>query len=104
MFDVGFWEMLLLCALGLVVLGPDKLPKIALNIGNYIGRARSMVATFTRQMRQEIELTPNRPMSPKENKINPSSTVQAEEETKEEEPQKEIEKDPEQSELWNQKN
>lgn len=104
MFDVGFWEMLLLCALGLVVLGPDKLPKIALNIGNYIGRARSMVAAFTRQMRQEIELTPNRPMSPKENKINPTSTVQAEEETKEEEPQKEIEKDPEQSELWNQKN
>ena len=104
MFDVGFWEMLLLCALGLVVLGPDKLPKIALNIGNYIGRARSMVAAFTRQMRQEIELAPNRPMSPKENKINPTSTVQAEEETKEEEPQKEIEKDPEQSELWNQKN
>ena len=104
MFDVGFWEMLLLCALGLVVLGPDKLPKIALNIGNYIGRARSMVTAFTRQMRQEIELTPNRPMSPKENKINPTSTVQAEEETKEEGPQKEIEKDPEQSELWNQKN
>ena len=83
MFDVGFWEMLLLCALGLVVLGPDKLPKIALNIGNYIGRARSMVAAFTRQMRQEIELTPNRPMSPKENKINSTSTVQTEDQTAE---------------------
>ena len=84
MFDVGFWEMLLLCALGLIVLGPDKLPKIALSIGNYVGRARSMVAAFTRQMRQEIELTPNRPMSPTENKDAPSNTIQPEEETKEE--------------------
>ena len=98
MFDVGFWEMLLLCALGLVVLGPDKLPKIALSIGNYIGRVRSMVAAFTRQMRQEIELTPNRPMSPKENKESPAKATQPEEETKEEKT------DPEQSELWNQKN
>ena len=98
MFDVGFWEMLLLCALGLVVLGPDKLPKIALSIGNYLGRARSMVAAFTRQMRQEIELTPNRPTSPKENKESPAKATQPEEETKEEKT------DPEQSELWNQKN
>jgi len=102
MFDVGFWEMLLLCALGLIVLGPDKLPKIALSIGNYVGRARSMVAAFTRQMRQEIELTPNRPMSPTENKDAPSNTIQPEEEPKEE--AKEEKTDPEQSELWNQKN
>ena len=87
-----------MCALGLVVLGPDKLPKIALSIGNYIGRARSMVAAFTRQMRQEIELAPNRPMSPKENKESPAKATQPEEETKEEKT------DPEQSELWNQKN
>ena len=102
MFDVGFWEMLLLCALGLIVLGPDKLPKIALSIGNYIGHARSMVAAFTRQMRQEIELTPNRPMSPTENKDAASNTIQPEEGVKEE--AKEEKTDPEQNELWNQKN
>ena len=98
MFDVGFWEMLLLCALGLVVLGPDKLPKIALNIGNYIGRARSMVATFTRQMRQEIELTPNRPMSPKKNKEDVSSNVIASGMEEKESAE------PEQTDLWNEKN
>ena len=68
MFDIGFWEMLLLCALGLVVLGPKRLPEVALKIGNYLGKARSMVNSFTRQMRQEVELTPKRPMSPKDNK------------------------------------
>ena len=71
MFDIGFWEMLLLCALGLIVLGPSRLPEVALKIGNYIGKARSMVSSFSRQMRREIELTPNRPMSPKDNKSDP---------------------------------
>ena len=71
MFDIGFWEMLLLCALGLIVLGPSRLPQVALKIGNYMGKARSMVNSFSRQMRQEIELTPNRPTSPKDNKPDP---------------------------------
>tara|TARA_B100001094_G_scaffold241066_1_gene236863 strand:- start:224 stop:484 length:261 start_codon:yes stop_codon:yes gene_type:complete len=64
MFDIGFWEMLVLCVLGLLVLGPSKLPEVAIKIGNYIGRARSMVNSFSRQMRQEIELAPLRPDSP----------------------------------------
>ena len=65
MFDIGFWEMLVLCVLGLLVLGPNKLPEVAIKIGNYLGRARSMVNSFSRQMRQEIELTPIRPDVPK---------------------------------------
>ena len=68
MFDVGFWEMLLLLALGLLILGPKKLPAIALKIGNYISKARTLVNSFSRQMRQEIELEPKRPMVPKKTK------------------------------------
>ena len=64
MFDIGFWEMLVLCVLGLLVLGPSKLTEVAIKIGNYIGRARSMVNSFSRQMRQEIELAPLRPDAP----------------------------------------
>jgi len=64
MFDIGFWEMLVLCVLGLLVLGPNKLPEVAIKIGNYIGRARSMVNSFSRQVRQEIELAPLRPDAP----------------------------------------
>ena len=68
MFDIGFWEMLVLCVLGLLVLGPNKLPEVAIKIGNYLGRARSMVNSFSRQMRQEIELTPMRPDAPQKSK------------------------------------
>ena len=64
MFDIGFWEMLVLCVLGLLVLGPNKLPEVAIKIGNYVGRAKSMVNNFSRQMRQEIELAPLRPDAP----------------------------------------
>ena len=77
MFDVGFWEMLLLLALGLIILGPKKLPAIALKIGNYIGKARTLVNSFSRQMRQEIELDPKRPMVPKKAKP-PSKSSQEE--------------------------
>ncbi len=77
MFDVGFWEMLLLAALGLIILGPKKLPAIALKIGNYLGKARSLVNSFSRQMRQEIELEPKRPMPPKREKT-PIKSVQEE--------------------------
>ncbi len=77
MFDVGFWEMLLLLALGLIILGPNKLPAVALKIGNYIGKARALVNSFSRQMRQEIELAPKRPMAPKKTKP-PSKASQEE--------------------------
>ncbi len=73
MFDIGFWEMLLLMALGLVILGPDKLPVLAIKIGNYVGKARSMVNSFARQMRQEVELKPNRPMTPEPKNNSPTS-------------------------------
>ena len=77
MFDVGFWEMLLLLALGLIILGPNKLPAVALKMGNYIGKARTLVNSFSRQMKQEIELEPKRPMVPKKAKP-PSKSSQEE--------------------------
>lgn len=55
MFDIGFWELALLFALGLVVLGPEKLPRVASQLGRYAGQARRMARTLTAQVRDEIE-------------------------------------------------
>lgn len=55
MFEIGFWELALLFALGLVVLGPEKLPKVASQLGRYAGQARRMARTLTSQIRDEIE-------------------------------------------------
>jgi sec-independent protein translocase protein TatB len=55
MFEIGFWELALICALGLVVLGPEKLPKVATQLGRYAGQARRMARTLTAQVRDELE-------------------------------------------------
>ena len=55
MFEIGFWELALVFALGLVVLGPEKLPKVAAQLGRYAGQARRMARTLTAQVRDEIE-------------------------------------------------
>lgn len=53
MFEIGFWELALLFVLGLVVLGPEKLPKVARQLGHYTGQARRMARTLTNQLRDE---------------------------------------------------
>ncbi|MDJ0926304.1 MAG: Sec-independent protein translocase protein TatB [Gammaproteobacteria bacterium] len=70
MFDIGFWELLILFGLGLVVLGPERLPRVAVQVGNWAGQARRMARSLTAQMRAELDLDqqigggsyrPNRP-------------------------------------------
>ncbi|MGI9307865.1 MAG: Sec-independent protein translocase protein TatB [Gammaproteobacteria bacterium] len=55
MFDVGFWELVILFGLGLMVLGPERLPKVATKVGRWAGQARRMARNLTDQMRDEIE-------------------------------------------------
>ncbi|MEQ1802402.1 MAG: Sec-independent protein translocase protein TatB [Gammaproteobacteria bacterium] len=64
MFEIGFWELALLFALGLVVLGPEKLPKVASQLGRYAGQARRMARTLTTQIRDEIEAEERRASAP----------------------------------------
>jgi sec-independent protein translocase protein TatB len=53
MFEVGFTELLLIAALALLVLGPQKLPKLAQQVGRWVGRARSMARQFRDQLEEE---------------------------------------------------
>lgn len=55
MFDVGFWELLLLFGLGLIILGPEKLPRVAMKVGRWAGQARSMARHLSNQIRTEVE-------------------------------------------------
>lgn len=66
MFDVGFAELVLLFMLGLIVLGPEKLPRIAAQIGRWVGRARRTATQLRYQLEREINLDdrPRRPYSP----------------------------------------
>jgi sec-independent protein translocase protein TatB len=54
MFDFSFGKLIILFALCLVVLGPEKLPKLAAQLGRFAGQARAMARHFRSQLEQEI--------------------------------------------------
>jgi sec-independent protein translocase protein TatB len=56
MFEVGFSELLVIFVLALVVLGPEKLPRLAQQVGRWIGRARAMAKQFREQLEDEVNL------------------------------------------------
>jgi len=54
MFDVGFWELVLIGGLALVILGPERLPKVAAELGRWMGRARAMARQLRNQLDEEV--------------------------------------------------
>jgi sec-independent protein translocase protein TatB len=57
MFDVGFSELVLLFVIGLLVLGPQRLPKVAAQLGRWVGKARRTAQQLRRQLEREVELS-----------------------------------------------
>jgi sec-independent protein translocase protein TatB len=55
MFGIDFSEILVIFAIALVVLGPEKLPRVAATVGRWLGRARAMARQFRDQLEQESE-------------------------------------------------
>lgn len=55
MFDIGFWELVILFGLGLVVLGPERMPQVAAKMGRWAGQARNMARHLSTQFREELE-------------------------------------------------
>ncbi len=56
MFDVGFWELALIFGVGLMILGPERMPRVAAQIGRWIGRAQRTANQFRRKLQRELDL------------------------------------------------
>jgi len=54
MFEVGFSELVLLSIIGLLVLGPERLPKVARTLGGITRKARSSWLNLKRSIEEEI--------------------------------------------------
>lgn len=54
MFDIGFWELVLISIIALIVIGPDKLPSFARNLGYWTGKIRRLVNNTKRELSQEL--------------------------------------------------
>jgi sec-independent protein translocase protein TatB len=64
MFDIGFSEILVIFILALIVLGPEKLPRVVREVGRWVGRARAMARQFQDQLEEEVDVDRNRASRP----------------------------------------
>jgi len=54
MFDPSFFELIVICVVALLVLGPDKLPGAIKTLGLWIGRLRRSFNNIKREIEQEV--------------------------------------------------
>lgn len=56
MFDIGFSELIVIAIVALVVIGPERLPKVARTLGHLLGRAQRYVNDVKSDINREIQL------------------------------------------------
>ena len=80
MFDIGFSEMMVIAIIALVVIGPEKLPRMARTIGILAGRLQRYVSDVKADISREMELDELRKMrdSMQQAASNFESSVQSE--------------------------
>ena len=54
MFDIGFWEMGLIGVVALIVIGPERLPKVAATVGFWVGKLRAQAFNIRSEIEKEI--------------------------------------------------
>ena len=66
MSGIGGSEFLLLLLIGLLVLGPERLPRVASQLGRWLGQARRMTRVMRRQLEEELDVEKNIGIKPEE--------------------------------------
>ena len=57
MFDFGFWEITLILIVSLIVIGPDKLPSFAAQIGTWVRKLKILANNFRNSIENESEVS-----------------------------------------------
>lgn len=55
MFDFGFWELAIVMVVALLVVGPERLPALAGQVGKWVGKAKRMIASVRSDIESEIK-------------------------------------------------
>ncbi|MCP4993552.1 MAG: twin-arginine translocase subunit TatB [Gammaproteobacteria bacterium] len=55
MFDIGFWELMIIGLVALVVVGPERMPRLAYTAGKWLGKGRSMISAVKSEIDKEIK-------------------------------------------------
>lgn len=57
MFDIGFFEIILVTIIALIVVGPQRLPHMIKVVGRFVGKAKQVVANVSAEIDRELELS-----------------------------------------------
>lgn len=56
MFDIGFSELVLIGILGLLILGPERLPQAAKSVGTWVRKIRNIAKNLSSEIERELEV------------------------------------------------
>ncbi len=56
MFDIGFSELMVIGIVALIVIGPERLPRVARTVGHLLGRAQRYVNDVKSDINREMQL------------------------------------------------
>ncbi|MCG3732991.1 Sec-independent protein translocase protein TatB [Vibrio cincinnatiensis] len=56
MFDIGFWELILISVVALVVLGPERLPHAIRSVAKFVAAAKGMVNSVKDELAHELKV------------------------------------------------
>src|SRR5690554_4764473 len=68
MFDIGFWEILIILVVALLVVGPDRLPGLAREVGTGVRKIRGFVTSVRSDIEQEFQTEELRKLLNEQNK------------------------------------
>ena len=71
MFDVGLLELMLVGIVALLVVGPERLPKLARTAGMWLGRGRRFIGSVKDDIDREIKADELRSILEKQKQNNP---------------------------------
>ncbi|EXJ16352.1 Sec-independent protein translocase protein TatB [Imhoffiella purpurea] len=75
MFDVGFTELLLIGVVALVVLGPERLPRVARVAGMWVGKARRTLSSVKQEIDRELKAEELNRILDRQSRIDPLETI-----------------------------
>ena len=75
MFDIGFWELALIGLVALIVVGPERLPKLARIAGLWLGRGRRMLSSVKEEIDRELKAEELKQILSKQAQSNPLESI-----------------------------
>ncbi len=75
MFDVGFFELILIGLVALLVVGPERLPKVARTAGLWLGKGKRMLSSVKADIEQEIKADELKRILAEQQRANPMHEI-----------------------------